>query len=189
MKETDMTSHDMPDTTSLTVVGILLIFCGIFAIGTPAVAGIAVVMVIGAMLLVAGIAQVVSGIRSEDWSSKLPPLILGVLTSLCGLTLLGEPWVGMKLIALILAILFAVEGIWKIIASFGYRPASGWLALLGSGFISLVLSILIWQQWPLSGLWAVGILVGVNLLMTGISMITVAATVRRLKSLAETIDE
>ena len=151
-----MAIHDTPDTASLTLLGILLIIVGILAIGTPAVAGTAVVMVIGAILLFAGIAQVVSGLRAEGWSSKLPPLILGVLTTLCGLTLLGEPWIGMKFIALLLAIFFAVEGLWKIIASFSYRPASGWLALLASGIITLVLGILIWRQWPVSGLWAVG---------------------------------
>jgi len=180
-----MTNHDMPDTTSLTLLGVLLVIFGVLAIATPAVAGTAVVMVIGAMLLVAGVAQIVSGMRSEGWSSKLPPLILGVLTSLCGLGLLGEPWIGMKYIALLLAIFFAMEGIWKIIASFSYRPASGWLALLASGIIAIVLGILIWQEWPVSGLWAVGVLVGVDLLMTGISMVTVAATVRRLKSFEE----
>ena len=117
--------------------------------------------------------------------SKLPPLILGVLSAFCGIGLLGEPWIGMKFIALLLAIFFAVEGIWKIVASFNYRPATGWLALLASGILTLILGLLIWRQWPLSGLWAVGVLVGINLLMTGISMVTLAATARRLKSVAE----
>lgn len=120
-----MTNHDMPDTSSLTFMGIMLILFGILAIATPAVAGAAVVMVIGATLLLAGVVQIVLGFRSEGWSSKLPPLILGVLTSLCGIGLLGEPWIGMKFIALVLAIFFTVEGLWKIIASFSYRPASG----------------------------------------------------------------
>jgi uncharacterized membrane protein HdeD (DUF308 family) len=165
--------------------GVLLIILGVLAIGTPAVAGKAVVLVIGAMLLLAGIVQIFSGLRSEGWFNKLPPLILGVIVALCGLGLLGEPWVGMKFIALLLAIFFVVEGIWKIIASFSYRPASGWLLILASGVITLFLGLLIWKQWPVSGLWAVGILVGVDLLMTGISMVALASTVRRLKSLAK----
>jgi uncharacterized membrane protein HdeD (DUF308 family) len=164
--------------------GILLIIFGVLAIGTPAVAGKAVVMVIGAVLLLAGFVQIVSGLRSEGWSNKLLPLILGVITSLCGLGLLGEPWIGMKFIALLLAIFFVMEGVWKIIASFSYRPASGWLAILVSGILTLVLGVLIWRQWPVSGLWAVGILVGVDLLMTGISMVALAATVRQVRDLA-----
>ena len=180
-----MSDQEVPDTTSLTLMGVVLIIFGVLAIATPAVAGTAVVMVIGAMLLIAGIAQIVSGLRTEGLSSKLPPLILGVLSAFCGIGLLGEPWIGMKFIALLLAIFFAVEGVWKIVASFNYRPATGWLALLASGILTLILGILIWRQWPISGLWAVGVLVGINLLMTGISMVTLAATARRLKSVAE----
>jgi uncharacterized membrane protein HdeD (DUF308 family) len=90
----------------------------------------------------------------------------------------------MKLIALLLAIFFVMEGIWKIIASFSYRPASGWLLMLASGVIALVLGLLIGRQWPLSGLWAIGVLVGVDLLMTGISMVVLASTVRRISDLA-----
>jgi uncharacterized membrane protein HdeD (DUF308 family) len=179
-----MTDQKMVGTTSLTLMGVLLIILGIIAVATPAVAGKAVVLVIGATLLIAGVVQIVSGLRTEGWSGKLPPLILGVIAALCGLGLLGEPWIGMKFIALLLAIFFVVEGIWKIIASFSYRPASGWLLILASGVIALVLGLLIWKQWPVSGLWAVGILVGVDLLMTGISMVALASTVRRMRSLA-----
>jgi hypothetical protein len=76
--------------------------------------GKAVVMIIGAVLLIVGVVQIVSGLRSEGWSSKLPPLILGIIAALCGLGLLGEPWIGMKFITLLLAIFFVLEGIWKI---------------------------------------------------------------------------
>ncbi len=73
---------------------------------------------------------------------------------------------------------FLIEGIWKVIASFRYRPATGWLWLLISGVISLVLGWLIWMQWPISGMWAVGVLVGVNLLSTGIALVSLASTLR-----------
>ena len=180
-----MTDEQTVSTTPLTIMGVLSIVFGVLAIATPAVAGKAVVMIIGGVLLITGVVQIVSGLRSEGWSSKLPPLILGVIAAICGLGLLGEPWIGMKFIALLLAIFFVVEGIWKIIASFSYRPASGWLLMLASGVIALVLGLMIWQQWPVSGLWAVGILVGVNLLSTGISMVALASTVRRIRDLAD----
>ena len=106
-----MTDQKLVNTRSLTLMGVLLIIFGVLAIATPAVAGTAVVMTIGAVLLIAGIVQIVSGLRSDGWSSKLPPLILGVITSLCGFGLLSEPWIGMKFIALLLAIFFVVEGI------------------------------------------------------------------------------
>ena len=179
-----MTDQEAASATSLTLTGVLLIVFGVIAIATPAVAGKAVVMVIGAVLLIVGIVQIVSGLQTEGWSSKLSPLILGVIAALCGLGLLSEPWIGMKYIALLLAIFFVMEGLWKIIASFSYRPASGWLMILLSGVIALVLGLMIWRQWPVSGLWAVGILVGVDLLMTGISLVALASTMRRIRNVA-----
>jgi uncharacterized membrane protein HdeD (DUF308 family) len=174
------------NTISLTLMGIASIILGILAIGTPAVAGKAVVLVIGVLLLVMGIVQVISALRSEGWSHKLPPLILGIITTLAGIGVLGHPLLGLTFLTLMLAVFFVIEGVWKIIASFSYRPASGWLAVLASGVITLILGGLIWAEWPVSGLWAVGILVGVDLVMTGISLVAVASTLRRLgKSMAD----
>lgn len=185
-----MTSQrNLPNPAPLTILGILLIGLGVVALAAPAVAGKTVVIVIGVILLIAAAVQILSGLKADHWADKLPHLALGVISGLCGLALLGEPWIGMKYIALILAISFVVEGVWKIVASFGYRPAAGWLAMLASGSISLLLGLLIWRQWPLSGLWAVGILVGVNLLVTGISLLAVSATVRGLSALSEQTDD
>ena len=178
-----MSGKNAPSATSLTLMGILLIVFGIIAMITPAVAGKAVVIVIGAVLLIGGIVQVISAVRAEGWTNKLPPLILGVITALAGIGVLGHPLLGLEFLTLLLAVFFTVEGIWKIIASFSYRPASGWLAILASGALTLVLGILIWSQWPVSGMWAVGILVGIDLLVTGLSTVALASTIRRIGSI------
>jgi uncharacterized membrane protein HdeD (DUF308 family) len=112
-------------------------------------------------------------------------MVLGVITAIAGLGVLGHPLFGLTFLTLLLVIFFIVEGFWKIIASFSYRPATGWWGILASGIVTLVLGVLIWRQWPVSGLWAVGVLVGVDLLMTGISLVTLASTVRHLKKLAK----
>lgn len=176
-------------TTALTVMGVLLVIFGVVAIATPAVAGATVVMVIGAVLALVGIVQIITGLRTDGMVNKITPVVLGVLALLCGGTLLGEPWIGMKYITLFLAIFFGIEGFSKIVASFSYRPASGWFMLLISGVIAMFLGFLIWKQWPISGMWAVGILVGVNLLSTGISMIFLASTIRQLGNIAEQVKE
>jgi len=178
-----MSESAKPNTASLTLMGIVLIVFGVLAIGTPAVAGAAVVYVIGAVLLVAGIVQIVSGLKVEGFTHKLPPIILGILAALCGIGVLGHTLLSLTFLALLMAIFFVVEGVWKIIASFSYRPASGWVFMLFSGVIGLLLGLMIWQQWPLSGLWAVGILVGVDLIVTGVSMIAVASTIRSMQKM------
>ena len=153
--------------------GILLIVLGVISILSPAVAGGAVVTVVGLILLVAGVVQVVRAFQMSG-SEKVLTIALGVIAALAGIAVVLHPILGLAFLTLLLAVYFVTEGVWKIIAAFRYRPAAGWGWLLGSGVISLVLGWLIWSQWPLSGLWAVGILVGVNLLGTGASLVTLS---------------
>jgi uncharacterized membrane protein HdeD (DUF308 family) len=184
-----MAGKDLPEVKNLMLPGILLILFGVIAIIAPAVAGTAVVVVLGILLLIVGGLQIAQGLRAESWVSKSLPLILGILTLLCGIGILAQPFIGLRILTLLLAICFIVEGIWKVIASFSYRPASGWLMILASGVVTLVLGGLIWNQWPASQLWAIGVLVGVDLLVTGIAFLALATTVRRLaKQLDDTVD-
>ncbi len=179
-----MNNSRIPSGNRFLLMGLVLSVLGVVSIASPAVAGTAVVYVIGGMLLLAGVFQVFAAWRSEGWSDKIVPSIIGVLTILAGSSVLAHPLLGMATLALMLSVVFIVEGVWKIVASFSYRPAPGWLAILASGAIALVLGVMIWRQWPLSGLWAVGILVGVDLLSTGISFIVLAMTIRKLKETA-----
>jgi membrane protein HdeD len=176
-----MSEKALPSGNYLWMMGILLLVFGCIAIASPAIAGTSVVIVIGAVVVASGLAQIFHGIREGSFSSKLLSMVLGVITLLAGVAVLAHPLLGLTVLTLILAIFFVVEGVWKILASFSFRPAPGWLAILGSGVIALLLGVMIWQQWPLSGFWAIGTLVGVDLVVTGISLITLASTVHRLQ--------
>jgi uncharacterized membrane protein HdeD (DUF308 family) len=107
-------------------------------------------------------------------------LILGIITALTGIAIIGHPLFGLAFLTLLLVGYFVAEGVWKIFVSFRYKPAAGWKWLLASGALSLILGLLIWNQWPVSGLWAVGVLVGINLLGTGVALVTLASTLRKL---------
>ena len=175
-----MSETSTPSMSYLMWTGIALMIFGAVAVAAPAVMGAAVVMVIGAILLISGIVQLIHGFREQSWSSKLLGFILGAITCICGLAVLAHPLFGLTILTLVLAIFFVVEGIWKVVVSFSFRPAPGWLAMLFSGILGFLLGFLIWKQWPLSGEWAVGILIGVDLLVTGSSMVALAITVKRL---------
>lgn len=161
--------------------GIVLIALGVAAVLTPVVAGSALVIVIGFILLLAGIVPIVRELKAEASMEKAIGLILGIITALTGIAVIGHPLFGLAFLTLLLVGYFVAEGVWKIVVSFRYKPATGWKWLLASGALSLILGLLIWRQWPVSGLWAVGVLVGVNLLGTGLALVTLAST---LKSLA-----
>jgi uncharacterized membrane protein HdeD (DUF308 family) len=72
--------------------------------------------------------------------------------------------------------------LWKLSTAFRYRRARGWAWLLLSGLVSLVFVYLLWKQWPLSGAWAIGVLVGLDLVLTGLAMIILAASMKKVRS-------
>ena len=159
--------------------GIILIALGVLAVLTPAVAGSAVATVIGFILLVAGIVAIVRGLKAEASTEKTTGLILGIVTALAGIAVIGHPLFGLAFLTLLLVGYFVAEGVWKIVVSFRYRPNAGWRGLLASGALSLLLGLVIWSQWPVSGMWAVGVLVGVNLLGTGVALVMLASTLNK----------
>lgn len=174
-----MNKKKLPGVAMLTFLGIVLIVFGVICLVSPAIAGGAITYVVGALLAAAGLIQVIQGLREPAWASKLLPIILGCIMIVAGVSVLAHPWIGMTVLTIVLAVSFVLEGCWKIFASFAFRPAVGWLGLLLSGIIAIVIGGLIWAEWPASALWAIGVLVGVDLMMTGVAMVALATTVRQ----------
>jgi uncharacterized membrane protein HdeD (DUF308 family) len=183
----------LPRGNWLLLAGILLAILGLAAILSPSIAGEAVVYVIGGFLVLTGAIQLMAGWRSDSVTGKLSQMVQGAIGIVAGIAVLAHPFYGLAALSLVLAVFFLMDGIWKIVNSFSYRPAAGWLAVLASGLIAVALAWMIWRQWPVSGLWAVGILVGVDLLSTGLALITLALTwkkaVRTVKEKTEQIKE
>jgi len=174
-----MQKRSLPTGNFLMFLGIALVILGMVAISLPVVAGTAVVYAIGTLLLLAGIFQLIIGFREPSLSGKLLGVLLGAITGVTGLAVLAHPLYGLAALALVLAMFFVIEGIGKIVVSFSYRPAPGWIGVLLSGVLGLVLGLMIWNQWPLSGMWAIGVLVGVDLVSTGVSLIALSMTIKQ----------
>jgi uncharacterized membrane protein HdeD (DUF308 family) len=97
--------------------------------------------------------------------------VIGVLTLLCGIALLGHPLFASGVLTILLAVYFVSDGISEMAAGLGRMgEGGGWLVL--SGIVSLLLGAMIWAQYPLSGAWAMGTLLGIKLFFVGLTMIT-----------------
>ena len=113
--------------STLTVVtGVVMVICGILAIGAPMAAGLYVTIFVGAMLAVGGISQCFLAFKAGAFGRGLMIFIIGLLTAIAGFYLIGQPVAGLASITLFLAAYFIATGIFDAVASFQFRPAAGW---------------------------------------------------------------
>ena len=168
------------------VAGIATVILGFLSMMAPMVTGVAVAIMVGAMMLVGGIFQLFASFKAESWGRGILKFLLGALTALAGLMLQGRPVFALLSLTILLAAYFFVAGIFEIVFAFQLKPEKGWGWMLTSGAMSLLLGIMIWRQWPVSGAWAIGILVGIKLLFAGMTMISVGSAARQV---ATGIDE
>ena len=167
-------------------VGMFLVLAGIIALFAPLVTGISVVMLVGILLVVAGAAQLLLAFKAGSFGAGVLVFLVGALTLLVGLYMMARPGVALATLTLFLAGYFIIAGISEVFSAFGARPAKGWGWLLFGGIVSVVLGVMIWRQFPVSGAWAVGLLVGVRLLMSGMTLITIGSAAG---SVAKSLDD
>ena len=161
------------------MLGIVLIILGSIALGSVVVATLATAMVIGALLVVGGIAEVVGAFWSRGWSGFFLHLLSGVLSVVVGLLFVRAPLNAVLALTLLLACMLMVGGTVKIIAALSYRFGA-WVWPLVSGVIDLILGVMIWQEWPAASLWVVGMFVGISLLFRGFNWIGLGLALRTL---------
>ncbi len=160
--------------------GIVLIAAGIFALGDVVAVTLASVLFIGAMLLVGGIFQVIHAFMTRTWSAFLLQLLGGALYIVGGLLIMDEPVQGSVLITLLLLVALIVGGVLRVIIALRHREMTGWWMLLLSGIVSLVVGVLLFMELPWSGLWVLGTLIAVELIMMGVTWLQVGLNLRRL---------
>jgi len=160
---------------------VVFIVLGLMAIVEPAVAGLAVAIFVGWLLIFGGAAHIVSafggGAARLVWQ-----LLVGAAYLFGGIYFLTHPLLGLGTLTLLLASILMVEAILEIVAYFKTRGEAGSGAQLLNAIITILLGGMIWVHWPSSSVWAIGTLVGVNLLMTGFSRLALGLTARRLVS-------
>jgi len=162
--------------------GVLLIGLGMLAVASPMVAAVAVNVLIAWLIVFAGVVHLVVAFHTREAGSIIWRLLVGLAYVCFGGYLLVRPAVGVASLTLLLASLFLLEGIFNIVLFFRAPSTlrSSWMLL--DGIVTLLLGLLIYLQWPSSSAWAIGTLVGVSLIFSGVARVMVSLAVRRAAS-------
>ena len=158
--------------------GILAVIAGCLAIMSPLVAGLSVAIAVGVLLIVSGVSRLFLAFKMGSFGHGLLIFVLGVLSIVAGGYMVSRPGMALATLTLVLAAYLFVDGIFEIIWAFRLRPIKGWGWTLFSGIAALALGIMIWRQFPVSGMWAVGTLVGIHMIFGGSSLASVSSAAR-----------
>jgi len=162
----------------MTLFGVIAIILGILAMLAPVLTGMWVIILVGVLVLIGGIVRIIWAFQAGSLGKGLPMFAIGGLTLLCGIVLLAHPLFASGILTILLALYFVLDGISEIVAGVRLRPGSGWGWMLFAGIVSIWLGIIIWGQFPLSGVWAIGILLGIKLFFVGLIMLKGGSAVR-----------
>jgi uncharacterized membrane protein HdeD (DUF308 family) len=159
--------------------GIVMMVLGFLAVAEPNVATIAIGIFVGWLFFIGGIFRALSVWQSRGMPGFAWSLLTALLAILLGLILIFRPLAGVLTLTMVLIAFFILEGITAIALAVQHREhLRSWGWVLFSGIIDLLLAYLIWAGWPSSADWAIGLLVGINMLFFGLSLVMTALAAR-----------
>jgi uncharacterized membrane protein HdeD (DUF308 family) len=160
------------------VLGIALVILGMIAIGWAVATTIVSVIFLGWLLIIGGVLHVIHGFKHRPWSGFFINLLAGVLYAVAGFVMVANPALAAVTLTLLIAMILIVAGLFRLFVAFS-TPLDhrGWLIL--NGVVSILLGVMIWRSWPVSGLWVIGMFVGIDMIFDGWTEIMLALSVRR----------
>jgi uncharacterized membrane protein HdeD (DUF308 family) len=158
-------------------VGIVIVIAGFLSLIAPLAGGLSITVIVGTLILLAGVMQLLLVFRAGTFGQGLLLALLGLLGVVAGGYTLMHPAAALAALTLLLSAWFVASGAIESIAALTARDVKGWGWILFSGVVSVLLGLMLWSQFPLSGAWAVGTLVGVRLLFSGFALISAAGAV------------
>jgi uncharacterized membrane protein HdeD (DUF308 family) len=148
----------------------LMVLGGILALFYPILSSFAVVLFLGWVLIISGIVQGISLIGAQNVPHFWLQLVSVVLSVIVGALFLRHPGEGLLTLTLLLIVFFMVEGISKIIFALTIRPFPNWGWVLISGVIGILLSFYLWASLPITAIWLLGVLLGIQLICEGVAL-------------------
>jgi uncharacterized membrane protein HdeD (DUF308 family) len=173
----DMKSEIESSASSMKWMGILTIIFGILAMMMPFISGESVLLLIGILVMAGGVMRMIWAFKASSLGKGILVFIIGLLTLLAGFWIITEPFIAAGALTIVLSVYFFVDGFAEIIAAFSLSEGKGWLIF--DGVLTVILGVLLFVGFPFSGPLAVGVLLGVKLLLAGITMLTVGSAAKQ----------
>lgn len=148
-------------------VGIGLMVLGVVACVAPLTSGLAIAVIVGLVLLAAAALVALFGVRAREAGKGNLFLIIGGVAAICGLVLIVQPSAGLSVVRWILIAYLLISGASEAALAWRLRPDDGWAETLASAVVSILASLVLWSDWPISGARAIGLLVGGTLISSG----------------------
>jgi uncharacterized membrane protein HdeD (DUF308 family) len=156
--------------------GWLSIVFGILAIAMPWVAGQSILLMVGALVMAAGVLRMIWAFKAGSLGKGILVFLIGVLTLLAGIAVIAHPVMSSAILTVMLAVYFFVDGFSELMAAFSLKEGKGWLIF--DAVVTILLGIMIFTGFPLAGTVAIGVFLGIKLLFVGVTMLTVRSAVK-----------
>ena len=154
--------------------GIVMVMLGVIGLGMTVLFNEIVVMYFGFLLLFGSGVQLMQAFRAEAWKGRVWHVLIALVYIVGGIIAVTEPVIAGMTLALLIAWTLIVIGVLRLVMALQMRGANGWLWTLLGGVLSVVLGVMIINEWPQSGLWVIGLFVAIEILFAGWSQIMIA---------------
>ena len=168
----------------LMTLGVIMLILGTIAIIFPAATSASITILLGVLLVVAGVGRLVGMFSSKSWGDFLLKLLAAVIYLAAGIMVLAYPLGGTVTLTLLLGIFFVAQCLANILIALFNMGGRSWGWILVNGIISLILGGLIWAGLPSSAEWAIGLLVGIWLIFDGWALIMLATAKHHMERMA-----
>lgn len=158
--------------------GILFVILGMIGLGMTVGLTLASMFFLGVLFIVAGFAQILDVFKCHEWRGIIGHALIAVLYIVGGGLVIYDPILASVIVTGILAWIFIIIGITRLIMAIALRHAAGWGWILVAGIAAIVLGVLILMQWPYSALWIIGMFIAIELIVNGWTSIFIALGMR-----------
>jgi uncharacterized membrane protein HdeD (DUF308 family) len=162
----------------IVALGVIYVIGGLIALGSVATATAASVLVVGIMMVVAGLAEVFNAFQVRTWGKFALWLLLGALYIFAGIVTFQNPLLAAVLLTLMLGVALVISGVMRLIIAFSMKESTPWAWVALSGAITMILGLVILARWPVSSVYVLGLFLGIDLVIAGTSWIGIGLDLR-----------